>query len=439
MKLTTIQDRLWAVHPAKLQEIDKAISALISGQTNRERFHCLEIGAQEKPSVPKEIAVIDITGTISKRANLITNWSGGVSTQLIKKQISEALNDPAVRAIMLNIDSPGGTVDGVDDLSTFIRESRKKKPITAYVDGMMASAAYWIGSASERIIASKTSMIGSIGVAVMHYDLSGMDAKQGIVRTEIYSGRYKRIASNTGPLTEEARSYLQELVDKTLEIFLNAVALNRNMSFEQALAASGESRIFMAQDALSSNLIDHVGTFAQAVELVQKTINDHNGRKSIMEDTLRTESKELYPDCGQDVEPACGNEAEARLAQLAEENLKLKRALRSEQLQRQISSALAEFRLSPSVASDPKLIEALLAVDSITATMEDGTGFNVGSYFMETFITGAEKIIPDPTKHFASDETVCEETASMESDAVKIGRRIAERANRMQLPMQVSE
>ncbi|RPJ07931.1 MAG: S49 family peptidase [Deltaproteobacteria bacterium] len=171
MKLETIQDTMWAVHPAKLEEINAVVNRLLSGEKiDYQASSGKDDSASPYPLTQDGIAIVSVTGTLMKRANWISHWSGGTSTQLLKADIAKALVDSSVKGILLIVDSPGGIVHGTKDLADFIFENRGKKPIVAYTDGLMCSAAYWIASAAGEVVASKTSEVGSIGVALTHYD-----------------------------------------------------------------------------------------------------------------------------------------------------------------------------------------------------------------------------------------------------------------------------
>lgn len=428
MKLSTIQDRIWALHPAKLQEIEAVISGLLCGRKiDREAWDRAE--SRTSPAdVPGHIAVIDIFGTVTRRANLFSNWSGGTSTEIAKKEFAKALEDPKIRGILLNVDSPGGSVDGIEDLSRYIVESRGKKPVLAYVDGMMTSAAYWIGSSADRIVSSPTSMIGSIGVVLMHYDLSGRDAKDGIVRSEIYAGRYKRIASDTRPLSDEGRQYLQDLVDRTFAIFVESVGRNRGMSFDQALEAAGESRVYMASEAMGVGLIDELGTFNAAINQLQRSIEMEETKLNV---SAGTDAVQTEPPVEKALEFLSADPSVLEEnARLTREIAQLKKSLRIEQLDRRIRQAVSEFKLTPAAADNPKLVEALYACDELTVRADDGSEWNVGAFFMETFIEGTQPRIESPDRHVANNTEAV--PAQAVDSGIEIGKRIAEKANRLQ-------
>lgn len=221
----------WAIVPEKLLEIQAAYMRHL----NDEKFNASQwlskntISPPEKPyDVIDGVAVIPIHGIIAKRMNLLVHFSGGVSTQLLKRDIQAAAADSEVKSIFLDVDSPGGTVDGTEELARTVAETRSIKPIIAFTDGLMASAAYWIAASADQIyISGETSVVGSIGVVTAHVDYSRYEEKIGVKTTEIYAGKYKRIASEYSPLSGEGRSYLQDQVNLLYTIFVDKVMTNR--------------------------------------------------------------------------------------------------------------------------------------------------------------------------------------------------------------------
>lgn len=266
MKLLDIINAPWAIQPAALDEIRNIYITHLRG----EKIDVSDVEARlQRPLVNREqgvtsinnVAVIPIHGVIAKRMNLFTQISGGASTQLVERDIRTALDNDQIEAILLDIDSPGGTVDGTAELANFIKEARKEKPVYALANGLMASAAYWIGSAAESIlITGSTTQVGSIGVVAAHVDISEADRKRGIKRTEIYAGKFKRIASQNEPLTAEGRQNIQAKVDYLYSLFVNAVADNREVSVETVLENMADGRIFIGQQAIDAGLVDGVST-----------------------------------------------------------------------------------------------------------------------------------------------------------------------------------
>ncbi len=264
MKLLDVLTAPWAIEPAKLLEIQAIYATHLRGDK-------IDIAAIEaklgRPlaNEPKAydiqdgVAVIALEGVIAKRANLFSQISGGVSTELVGRDIKTALADPAVHSIILSIDSPGGTVDGTISLADLVATA--SKPVVALASGTMASAAYWIGSAANSIyITDATTVVGSIGVVATHTDVSKAQATQGIKTTEIAAGKYKRIASSYEPLTKEGRQTIQDQVDYTYALFVDAVAKQRGVSADKVLSDMADGRIFIGQQAIDAGLVDGVST-----------------------------------------------------------------------------------------------------------------------------------------------------------------------------------
>jgi len=264
MKLLDVLTAPWAIEPAKLLEIQAIYATHLRGDK-------IDISAVEaklgrplanEPApyqVQDGVAVIALDGVIAKRANLFMQISGGTSSELIGRDFKTALADPDVHSIILAIDSPGGTVDGTIALADLVAAS--SKPVVALASGTMASAAYWIGSAANAVyITDATTVVGSIGVVATHTDVSKSQAAQGIKTTEIAAGKYKRIASSYEPLSKEGRQTIQDQVDYTYALFVDAVAKQRGTSTDTVLADMADGRIFIGQQAIDAGLVDGVST-----------------------------------------------------------------------------------------------------------------------------------------------------------------------------------
>ncbi len=265
MRLLDIVTAPWAIQPEKLVELRGIYETHLRGEKIDVKAVEARIG---KPlnnppqgyKVVDSVALIPIEGVIAKRMNLFTQISGGVSTDLLARDFKSALEDPSVKAIVLALDSPGGTVDGTVDVASLVYASRGVKPIVAYTDNLMASAAYWIGSAADKVyIGNDATSVGSIGVVATHTDVSQAEAQRGIKTTEVYAGRYKRIASQYAPLSEEGRAYLQDRVDHLYSVFVNAVGTHRGVSEREALAMA-DGRLFSGRKAIEAGMVDGVST-----------------------------------------------------------------------------------------------------------------------------------------------------------------------------------
>lgn len=268
MTLIDILNSPWAIVPSRLQEIQEIYKTHLRG----EKIDLKAVEAQlGKPlanedkgySVLNGVAILSIQGVISKRMNMFSKISGGVSTELLGKNFTAAYGDPTVKAILLEIDSPGGSVDGTQELANLIYEARQEGAVkvVALSNGLMASAAYWIGSAAEEIyITGDTVEVGSIGVVATHVDISRAEDRAGVKTTEITAGRYKRIHSQYAPLSEEGAATIQDQVDQIYSIFVGDVARNRGTDPETVLKDMADGRIFIGQKAIEAGLVDGVST-----------------------------------------------------------------------------------------------------------------------------------------------------------------------------------
>lgn len=264
MKLLDVLTSPWAIEPAKLLEIQAIYATHLRG----DKIDIAGIEAKlgrplnneaQRYIIQDGVAILPLEGVIAKKANLFSQISGGVSTELAARDLRDAMADSAVHSIILLIDSPGGTVDGTQALADIVAASTK--PIVTLANGTMASAAYWIGSAANAAyIADSTTIVGSIGVVATHTDISQAQEKEGLKTTEIFAGQYKRIASSYAPLSKEGRQTMQDQVDYTYSLFVSAVATNRGVSTDAVLSNMADGRIFIGQQAIDAGLVDGVST-----------------------------------------------------------------------------------------------------------------------------------------------------------------------------------
>jgi signal peptide peptidase SppA len=270
MKLLELLTSPWAIDPAKLCEIQEIYATHLRGEKidvdaiEARLGRPLASDQQEYAIREGGVAVLAIEGVIAPKANLFTRVSGGASAQVLNTQVESAIADPRVKALVIQADSPGGSVFGGPELAATILELSKIKPIVTVSDGQMASLMYWIGSAANRVfISGPTVMVGSIGVVATH---NYTPNRTGGQTTEITAGRYKRIASDTAPLSDEGRAYLQAQVDHIYEVFVDAVAQHRGVDAATVLEHMADGRVFVGQQAIDAGLVDGVSTVDAVVE-----------------------------------------------------------------------------------------------------------------------------------------------------------------------------
>ena len=223
--------------------------------------------AQEDPEPVGGVATIPVKGTISSTPSLLSMLFGLDSepiTQRVTRQLRSAANNPDVKAVVLDIDSPGGTVDGVPELATEIRAARKSKPITAVANSMAGSAAYWLASQASDVSVTKSGDIGSIGVFKLHDDISAADAQAGFKTTLIKAGKYKAEMLPYFPLSAEAHDYQQGQVNHFHDMFTGDVARGRRVTPSVVKADFGQGRMLLAKHAVAAGLADRVESLEAA-------------------------------------------------------------------------------------------------------------------------------------------------------------------------------
>lgn len=201
------------------------------------------------------IAVIPVEGPIVRYADLFTEISGATSIETLAQDLHSALNDNTISGILLNIDSPGGEVNGTSEFADMVHAARDRKPIVAYVGDMGASAAYWIASAASEVVVNATARVGSIGVVAAIPDPSKQSAKHlTFVSSQSPNKR-------PDPTTEKGRGLLQTQIDSLAQVFVDTVARNRNVTPDAVLADFGQGGMFVGQEAVAAGLADRVGSF----------------------------------------------------------------------------------------------------------------------------------------------------------------------------------
>lgn len=268
-EITTLLRGPWAVPPDRLREIQTIHAA----HTRGDKIDLDAVEARLGRPLRNEpatyevraagVAVLPIEGILAPKLNLLLAVSGGQSTQMLAQQVESMRTDSAVRAVVLAVDSSGGSVLGVPALVDAVRALAAAKPTVTVSTGTMTSAAYWIGSAANAVFAEGlTDLIGSIGVVATH----DYEPRAGRVRTEVTAGRYKRIASSAAPLSDEGRAYLQQLVDENYRVFVDAVATHRRVAADTVLERMADGRVFVAGTAMERGLIDGIATVDAMVE-----------------------------------------------------------------------------------------------------------------------------------------------------------------------------
>nr|WP_253309954.1 S49 family peptidase [Rickettsia endosymbiont of Ceutorhynchus assimilis] len=245
----------------------------------------------------EKIAVILIHGILTKKPGEFDGLLGMTSYEQIEVQITQALADSSIETIILEIDSPGGEVNGVFDLADFIYESRAKKRIIAIANDDAYSAAYAIASSAEKIFLTRTSGVGSIGVIASHIDQSGFDEKQGIKYTAIFAGSRKNDLNPHEPTTSESLENLKSEVNRLYGMLVELIARNRNLSVEAI--KNTEAGLYFGENAVEIGLADGITILSSINKNRSITMNEQT-TTDLETDNLtkyRTEVLELIRLC----------------------------------------------------------------------------------------------------------------------------------------------
>lgn len=237
----------------------------------RPRFQemIVEHGARGSRS---KIAVITLRGLIS------TGVGGNVGDSMVEDlrwELEQARNDDDVRAVVLEVDSPGGEVTASDMIYHAVVQTRARKPVVVYMESLAASGGYYVSCGGKFLMANETSITGSIGVIIQTLNYEQLFNKIGLASVVFKSGKFKDMLNGARPITPEERDYVQGFVMKTYEQFLGVVAKERNVPADVLRNGIADGRILSGRDALDNKLIDGLGqiedAFAKAKELGQAT------------------------------------------------------------------------------------------------------------------------------------------------------------------------
>ncbi len=210
-------------------------------------------------------AIISVIGSLVNRGAWVGASSGLVSYEGLTFQVEKAAKDPETKAIVLDMQSPGGEAVGAFECASAVRAAAKVKPVIAVVNGMACSAAYAIASACRSIVSIDTGISGSIGVVMMHADYSRAIDKAGITPTFIHAGAHKVDGNPYQPLSAGVKTDMQAEVDAFYAKFLETVAAGRGNRLTAKAARATEARCLIGQDAKAAGLVDEIGTFADVI------------------------------------------------------------------------------------------------------------------------------------------------------------------------------
>lgn len=210
-------------------------------------------------SVRDGVAIVPMIGPIFRYANIFTDISGGTPLDTLARDFTAAIEDPAVQAVLLEIDSPGGQANGVSELANMVFAARGRKPVVAFSGGTIASGAFWIGAAADELVVGETARVGSVGVVAAVIDRSRRNDAMGVREMQFVSSN----APNKRPdlATDEGRAVIQKEIDSLEARFVAALARFRGVDEEAVLGDFGRGGILIGSDAVSARMADRVDSF----------------------------------------------------------------------------------------------------------------------------------------------------------------------------------
>lgn len=286
MKLIFVdKDTLWCGTQASLEAVLAVQDKLLAGGFDLEAL--AGNGGQEvdKPApryeVTDGVAVIPIRGPLIN-ADIPDNWvkAFGITTYPnLQRAFAEASADSKVKSVLLDVNSPGGSVAGISDTTDALSSLRAVKPVHTFAGDLMASAGYWLGSNADRITAGKMSTVGSIGVIGTHIEYSREMENDGIKATVLRAGSEKALATPYEPLSDKAKAQMQARLDAVYGQFVEAVANNRGVSLASAMSMA-EGREYFGEAALRAGLVDTIGKFPDALAFAKQKVDNGNMRRN---------------------------------------------------------------------------------------------------------------------------------------------------------------
>lgn len=286
----------WAMEPAKLSRVAALFMARLRGDASP------GLTAEERAAVEarrdrragktvsaggKAIAVIPVHGVLAHRAGLMEDFSGGASYESLQSALADALRDPDIGAIVLDIDSPGGTVAGCIEAGDAIFRAREQKPIVAVANTQAASAAFWVGTQAQELYVTPSGTVGSVGVYMLHEDDSELLKALGVKMTFVHAGKYKVEGNSYEPLGEEAHAEMTRWVDECRAKFVAAVARGRATTDADVLAHYGEGRLLRAEDALAAGMVDGIATLDEVIQKLAAPAPAAERRRAAAQDEIQ--------------------------------------------------------------------------------------------------------------------------------------------------------
>lgn len=327
--------------------------------------------------VQKGVAVVRLHGTLMKHVSSLT---GGTSTVLARQEIRRAVADSDVSAIMIHVDSPGGTAAGTHDLASEVAQANAKKPVFAYIEDLGASAAFWVASQAQQVFCNSTAMVGSIGTFGVVHDMSALAAREGVKVHVVKAGEFKGVGVPGTELTSDQLADEQRVVDQLNDEFIKGVSKGRKMSVDDVRSIA-DGRVHVGKAAEKLGFVDGVKTFDQAFRLlVNENSEKPKPRRRSMSEPATYE--EITAAChGADAEFICDQLKNKSTVGQARDDWMAAQQLKIEEQQAELEDAKAreeEAKQSAKQAAKPKT-----GVEALEEQQLSSSGVEAQDYFAE--------------------------------------------------------
>jgi len=279
---------IWGIAPEYLDAFWSQWERVRAYRADKDVRAQFETSRPEMPGLLQKIGsigVIHISGVMMKGVDPFDAWMGGVvDTNEVSAAVDAALADPDIKAVVLVVNSPGGSADGIPDLSDKVKSLADAKTLIAQVDGMAASAAYWVASQASKIYSNQLDMIGSIGVKMVLYDESKAFEQAGIKPVIIDTGEFKSAGTPGTAITDSQKADFQKIVDQYFAAFVVAVKRARA---DIDLKETTTGKVYLAQEAKKLGLIDGIQSLSDTLESANKKFNSQKNSRDRLKARLR--------------------------------------------------------------------------------------------------------------------------------------------------------
>jgi len=293
----------WAL-TAAMRTIVAGILArrLVGEDASPEDIAAATVQRRNLPQPPRKgggVALIPMYGVIAPRMNLLSDISGGTTFEALTAQLRAAVENPEVKTIVFDVDSPGGSVAGASEFAREVLKARTVKPVIAQAQYLMASAAYWPMACATEIVASPSAMVGAIGVYTIHDDITEALGKLGVKREVIGAGKYKTENVGGGPLSDEARAHVIGLVEANYTRQVVDISKGRGCSAADVRNGYAEGRCVDVEAALAAGMIDRIASLDDTLARVLAPAAarpHHSTAQATDQEPLAATSQEPTPD-----------------------------------------------------------------------------------------------------------------------------------------------